>query len=206
MSSQRQHGAEPGGHPPETGASSETGATTLPEVVSSRTVYSGAVVSLRVDEVSTATGSVAREVVQHPGAVVMVALDDLDRVILVRQYRHAVGRELLEFPAGGLEPGEDPLEAARRELREEAGLVAEEWVPLGSFFSSPGFLHEELHAFLARKLTSTSRDLDDGEDIEVMWVGLRDLTRGTPSVSDAKTLATLLLLQRHLAPDEDLKA
>jgi len=174
-----------------------------PEILSSRTVYSGAVVSLRVDEVRVATGTVTREVVEHPGAVVMAALDERERVVLVRQFRHAVGRELLEFPAGGLEPGEDPGAAARRELREEAGLVADEWVSLGSFFSSPGFLHEELHAFLARGLVSTVQDLDVEEDIEVVWVRLEDLVRGVPAVTDAKTLATLLLLQRHLARDED---
>lgn len=182
------------------------GVDVRPIVLSSRMVYSGSVVSLRVDEVRAAKGTVTREVVEHAGAVVMVALDDLGRVALARQYRHAVGRDLLEFPAGGLEPGEDPLEAARRELREETGLVAEEWAFLGSFFSSPGFLHEELHAFLAKSLRSTDQDLDEDEEIEVTWVSLDDLARGTPPVSDAKTLAALVLLQRRLALDEHLES
>ena len=191
----RDGGAAPGRAPH---SAAPQGRSPLPEVLSSRMVYSGAVVSLRVDEVRAGTGSVTREVVEHSGAVVMVALDDEGRVVLARQFRHAVSMDLLEFPAGGLESGEDPLEAARRELREEAGLVADEWVFLGSFFSSPGFLHEELHAFLARGLTPAEQDLDEDEDIETVWVGLDDLMRGAPALSDAKTLATLLLLQRHL--------
>lgn len=205
MATQRDSDVEPGRGVFETTVPDRPGADAGPLVLSSRVVYSGAVVSLRVDEVRAAKGTVTREVVEHAGAVVMVALDDLDRVALARQYRHAVGRELLEFPAGGLEPGEDPEEAARRELKEETGLVAEEWTFLGSFFSSPGFLHEELHAFLARRLRSTDQDLDEDEEIEVTWASLDDLARGTPPVSDSKTLAALLLLQRRLASDEPLE-
>lgn len=199
MATQRDSDVEPGRGVFETTGLDRAGADAGPLVLSSRMVYSGAVVSLRVDEVQTAKGTVTREVVEHAGAVVMVALDDLGRVALARQYRHAVGKELLEFPAGGLEPGEDPWEAARRELKEETGLVAEEWAFLGSFFSSPGFLHEELHAFLARSLSLTDQELDEDEEIEVTWVSLDDLARGIPPLSDAKTLATLVLLQRWLA-------
>jgi hypothetical protein len=105
-----------------------TPAEPLPEVLGSRTVYEGRVVSLRVDEIALAHGrKVTREVVEHPGAVVIVALDDNDEVALVRQYRHAVKRYLLELPAGGLEPGEEPLVAAQRELREEVGVEAARW-------------------------------------------------------------------------------
>lgn len=169
------------------------------EVLSTRKVYSGAVIDLRVDEIRAATGTVRREVVEHPGAVVIAALDDAGRVALARQYRHAVGKDLLEFPAGGLEPNEQPLPAAQRELREEVGLEADTWIPLGSFFSSPGFLHEELHAFLATGLATTEQDLDDDEEIEVIWVDVGDLETGAVPVSDAKTLATLHLLRRHIS-------
>jgi 8-oxo-dGTP pyrophosphatase MutT (NUDIX family) len=170
-----------------------------PEVLSTRRVYSGAVVNLRVDEIRSRSGTVKREVVEHPGAVVIAAVDERGRVALARQYRHPVGDLLLELPAGGLEPGEDPEAAARRELREEVGLEAGEWHLLGSFFSSPGFLREELHAFLATRLTVTDRDLDDDEEIDVIWARVEDLDSGEIPLRDAKTLATLHLLLRHVA-------
>lgn len=167
----------------------------IPRVVSSRQVYSGKVVDLRVDEIALAHGGTAlREVVRHPGAVVVAALDAEEHVYLVRQYRHAIGKYLLELPAGGLEPDEEPLTAAQRELREEVGLVADEWVYLGSFYSTPGFVNERLHAFLARGLREVPRDLDDDEDIAVVRYHLPRLLEHPEEVPDAKTLATFLLL------------
>lgn len=169
----------------------------LPRVVSSRLVYEGKVVSLRVDEITLPWGSLAvREVVDHPGAVVIVALDDEDHVYLVRQYRHPIGRYLLELPAGGLEPDEAPLAAAKRELREEVGLEARDWRPLGSLFSSPGFANEVLHAFLARGLSSAQGQPDDDEDISVVRYPLTKLLEHPEECADAKTLAALLLLRR----------
>jgi 8-oxo-dGTP pyrophosphatase MutT (NUDIX family) len=171
----------------------------LPSVVDSRAIYTGKVVSLRVDEITLPHGGTAlREVVDHPGAVVVVALDEADHVYLARQYRHPIGRYLLELPAGTLEPNEKPLAAAMRELREEVGLVAQVWTPLGSFFSSPGFANERLHAFLARGLSRVPSEPDADEDIFVVrrpWAQLLDNLEETP---DAKTLATLLLAQRVL--------
>ncbi len=153
-------------------------------------------VSLRVDEIELPTGERAtREVVRHPGAVVVIALDSDDEVYLVRQYRHPIGRYLLELPAGGLEPGEEPLAAAKRELREEVGLEALEWTSLGSFFSSPGFVNEHLHAFLAEKLTRVPTDPDDDEDISVVRYPLAGLLEHLEDTPDAKTLATLCLLR-----------
>lgn len=167
----------------------------LPEVVRSRPVYDGQVVNLRVDEIMLASGATAnREVVEHAGAVAVIALDSNDRVYLVEQYRHAIGRTLLELPAGTLEPEEEPLHAAQRELREEVGLLGSEWSGLGSFFSTPGFSNEVLHVFLTRGLTETERDPDDDEEFNVIVVPLADLQSGTPHIIDAKSLAALNLL------------
>lgn len=170
-----------------------------PPVISSRTLYDGRVISLRVDEISLPGGRTAvRETVVHPGAVVIVAVDTEGQVLLVSQYRHAIRRWLLELPAGGLEPGEDPLEAAKRELREEVGAEAGRWTPLGSFFSSPGFADERLHAFLAEELSAVAIDPDDDEDIAVVRYPLGRLLACPEETPDAKTLAALLLLPEEV--------
>jgi ADP-ribose diphosphatase len=169
----------------------------FPELLSSRTVYEGKVVSLRVDEILLSDGrAVTREVVEHPGAVVVVAVDDEGRVPLVRQYRHAVKEYLLELPAGGLEPGELPQEAARRELREEVGVEAGTWRQLGYFFSSPGFANEKLHVFLAEDLRSAPAEPDDDEEIAVVRCRLSELYDRPELIQDAKSLAALLLLSK----------
>jgi ADP-ribose pyrophosphatase len=94
-------------------------------VLSTRRIYEGRVINLRVDDVRTSNGvDTLREIVEHPGAVAIVAVDDEDRILLVRQYRHAAGRVMIEIPAGTLEPGEDPLSCAARELDEETGYIA----------------------------------------------------------------------------------
>ena len=171
----------------------------LPSVVDSRTVYEGKVVSLRVDRISLPDGRTAtREVVEHPGAVVVAAVDAGGNIVLVSQYRHPLRDYLLELPAGGLEPEEDPAHAAKRELREEVGLEAKTWVHLGHFYSSPGFANERLEAFLATDLTEVGDDPDDDEDLEVVGLPLADLLHHPERIFDAKTLATLLLVQKHL--------
>jgi 8-oxo-dGTP pyrophosphatase MutT (NUDIX family) len=172
-----------------------------PRVIESRAVYTGKVVALRVDEITLPQGGTAlREVVDHPGAVVILAVDSEDHLYLVRQYRHPVGRYLLELPAGALEPDEEPLTAAKRELREEVGLEARTWTRLGSFFSSPGFVNEHLDAFLARDLVAVPAEPDDDEDIRVIRYPLKDLLGRLEDTPDAKTLATLLLAKRIIDP------
>ncbi len=168
----------------------------LPKVVGSRPIYRGRVVTMRVDEIMLSRGrKTSREVVDHPGAVVIVALDSDAQVYLVRQYRHAIGRMLLELPAGTMEPEEPPLETAKRELREEVGLVAKKWSCLGMFYSSPGFLNEMLHVFLAQDLTQQESDPDFDEDLTVVRMPLAELRHRLADVPDAKTLAALQLLQ-----------
>jgi ADP-ribose pyrophosphatase len=169
----------------------------LPDVLSSREVYQGKIVSLRVDEIALSEGrSATREVVEHPGAVVIIALDGEGEVALVRQYRHAIKRYLLELPAGGLEPGEEPLATAQRELREEVGLDAAIWTSLGYFFSSPGFANEILHVFLAEDLRPGHADPDEDEDLVVVRCKVGDLLEHPEQIQDAKSLAALLLLQK----------
>lgn len=136
------------------------------EVLDSEKVYEGRIISLRRDTVAMpGGGSSVREVVHHPGAVAVVALDDEDRIVLLRQYRHPVGRHLWELPAGLRdEDGEPPLETAKRELAEEVQLAAGRWSLLLSIYNSPGFADELVHVFLAEELSDADRP--DGFTVE----------------------------------------
>jgi ADP-ribose pyrophosphatase len=127
-------------------------------VLGSTRRFKGNVLSLRTDEVRMSDGSVAtREVVEHPGAVGVVALDDQDRVVLINQYRHPIRAYLDELPAGLLDiPGEPALDAARRELSEEAGIAASEWHVLVDLYTSPGMSNEAIRLFLARGLSDAA--------------------------------------------------
>src|SRR6185436_15410404 len=122
-------------------------------------IYRGKVMALRADEVVMPGGGTARrEIIEHPGAVAIAALDPDDRIMMIHQYRHALGRRLWELPAGLLDvAGEDPLDTARRELHEEAGLEAASWTHLTTAYSSPGISAELAHYFLARDLTEVGR-------------------------------------------------
>ena len=146
------------------------------EVLGSERVYSGGVISLRRDEVSMpGETSAHRDVVEHPGAVGVIALDDQDRVLLVRQYRHPVGRHLDEIPAGLLDvTGEPAVEAARRELGEEAGLGARTWHVLVDALTSPGMTDETIRIYLARDVHPVERDVQEHEEAEMTteWVPL----------------------------------
>jgi 8-oxo-dGDP phosphatase len=149
-------------------------------VVASEKLADGRIVRVRRDEVAMPDGQTAgREVIEHPGAVGVVAMDELDRVLLIRQYRHPVGRKLWEIPAGLRDvAGEAALETARRELLEEAGYKAADWQVLADFFSSPGITSERLRIFLARGLTlvpGPEREyVPDHEEaqLEVEWAPL----------------------------------
>jgi 8-oxo-dGTP pyrophosphatase MutT (NUDIX family) len=136
---------------------------------------------------------VEREVIEHPGAAVILPFDG-ERIWLVRQPREVVGEQaLLELPAGKLdEEGESPLELAQRELREEIGKSARTWRFLTSFYASPGFTNEEIHAFLATDLEDDSADADEAERIEVVWESVSRLDDVIRSCRDSKSLVTLL--------------
>lgn len=151
------------------------------EVLSSETVYEGRIIALRKDEVSMpGETSSQRDVVVHPGAVGVVALDEDNRVLLVNQYRHPVRARLDELPAGLLDkPGEPALEAIQRELAEEAGLAAGTWHVLVDAYSSPGMADEAIRVFLARDLHEVHQDVQEHEeaDMTTSWVPLEQAVR-----------------------------
>lgn len=136
------------------------------DTVSSQDIYLGKVIALRADEVAMPDGEVARrEVVEHYGAVAVVALGEGDEVVLIHQYRHPLGHRLWELPAGLLdEPGEAPVTAAARELAEEVGLAAGRWETLVDVAASPGFTDEVVRVFLARDLTTADREQPVGDE------------------------------------------
>lgn len=161
----------------------------------SERVFKGRIVNLRVDEVRLPTGATARrEVVEHRGAVALVAVLPGPSVILVRQWRHAIGGELLEIPAGTLDEGEDPLDCARRELAEETGYTAENIDPVASFWSAPGFLTERMHVFLATGLSAAAGEADKDEIIRTHVVPWDEAVAMCLDghIEDAKTIAGIL--------------
>jgi 8-oxo-dGTP pyrophosphatase MutT (NUDIX family) len=138
-----------------------------------------------------------REIVRHPGAVAIVAVDRVGNVTLVRQFREAAGKRLLELPAGTREPDEDPLATAKRELVEEAGLAGGDWRLAATFFSTPGFCDELVRIYIAEDVEETERAPQDDEEIEVVRVPAVELESMLSQIEDAKTLAGLLLYLRE---------
>ncbi len=172
----------------------------MPErTIATRQAFAGRLLKLRVDEVELDSGQRAmREVVEHPGAVAILAWDG-ERLAMVRQWRQAAGAELLEIPAGTLGPGEEPLAAAQRELGEECGLAAVHWERGPSFYTAPGFCTEVLTVFLASDLHPVDVAAPDDEVLERSWLSLPDalaaIDEGT--IRDAKSLVGLLWLARR---------
>ncbi|MEE9400576.1 MAG: NUDIX hydrolase [Dehalococcoidia bacterium] len=164
-------------------------------------IYQGRLVGLRVDTVELPSGrKTKREIVEHGGVAAIVAIDSENNVLLVRQYRKPVERVLLEIPAGGMEPGEDALVCARRELEEETGFSAERWEELGFFYTSPGFCTEQMHLYLATELRPAKNAADDDENIELVRVPLTSVPEliASGEVCDAKSIAGLLIALRRL--------
>jgi len=160
------------------------------------TVYKGRVVEFNLEEVRLPNGrTVQLEILRHPGASAVVPLLEDGRVVLIRQYRHAAGGMIYEIPAGRLDPGEAPLDCARRELAEEVGQAASQWEWLGAIWTTPGFTDEKIHFFLARHLTPVSQALEHDEVIEVVERPLEEaiamIRRG--EIEDGKTICALMM-------------
>ena len=141
-------------------------------------------------------GDTEREIVRHPGAVAVVAVDRKGSVALVQQPREPVRKRLLELPAGTREEDEEPLATAQREVEEEVGLRGGEWRLATTFFSTPGFCDERVWIFFAEGLEETDADPDDDEDIEIVRLPLDEIDARLDEIKDAKTLAGLLLYLR----------
>jgi ADP-ribose pyrophosphatase len=156
---------------------------------SAELVWEGRLLGLMVEQ----WGENEREIVEHPGAVAIVAVDGEGCLALVRQLREATRKRLLELPAGTAEPGEKPLETARRELQEECGLTGGEWRELAAFWTTPGFCRERMTLFLAENVEPGNANPDDDEDVELLHWPVAELEDRLAHIEDAKTLAGLLL-------------
>ena len=180
------------------------------QVEDSQTVFEGRIISVRKDRVSMPGGtSSQRDVIVHPGAVGAVALDEQDRVLLVNQYRHPVGRRLDELPAGLLDkPGEPALEAARRELVEEAGLAADTWHVLVDTLTSPGMTDEAIRIFLARDVRVVDRDVQEHEELDMTteWVDLGEAVRRVLAGEIENAMAAVGILAADRARADGFRA
>ena len=158
----------------------------------SRTVYDGKLFDVTLER----WGPNEREIVEHPGAVAIVAVDRDDNVVLVRQLREPARKELLELPAGTLDEDEQPEACARRELQEETGLTGGRWRALGRFWTTPGFCRELMHVFVAEGVEEGDAAQEDDEQIELVRIAVREAEARIGELEDAKTIAGLLLYLR----------
>lgn len=176
------------------------------EQIGSSRAFDGRMLHVRVDRVRLPSGRESvREVVEHPGSVVIVPVTGDDEVILIRQFRHAAGRTLLELPAGLIDPGEEILETARRELREETGYEAETLRHLTTVFMTPGYSDERASIVLAEGCTAVDHEPDPDEPIRIVTMPIAEIPAlvepGASAVEDAQGLIGLLWLLRLRAPD-----
>ena len=158
-------------------------------------IYNGKIINVRADRAELPNGKEAkREVVEHPGGVTIAALTDKNELMFVRQFRYPYGEVILEIPAGKLEYGEDPFEAGKRELREETGAVAQEYLNIGKFYPTPGYFGEIIHMYAAKGLTFTDLDPDEDEFLAVERIPLEkavDMVLNN-EIRDGKTQAAVL--------------
>ncbi len=164
-------------------------------MLDSKYAYQGRRINLRLDGIELPSGrKTTREIVEHSDCVAIVVVDEAENVILVRQHRSAAGEDLIEIPAGKVEPGESPLACAHRELREETGYLARKVEALGGFYASPGYSTEYLHLYLATELEPVPETPDADEIMDVVRIPLASIPEMIASgeIRDAKTLVGLL--------------
>lgn len=154
-----------------------------------------------VDEVATDPSGfeIHRSIVRHPGSAVIMAVDERERILLVKQFRLPAKRELWELPAGRIDPGETPLRAAKRELREETGYSAKKWIKMVTFWASPGYVDEKMNLFLASDLTPGQSHPMEDERINLRWFQKKEMQELVRSgkILDAKTLIGYFMWREH---------
>ena len=170
------------------------------KTISSRIIYDGQVIKLRVDTIETPDGrETTREIVERSDCVSIIAIDDEDNVLLVKQFRKAVEKELLEIPAGGIDPGEEPEDTVRREMQEETGYLPQKIEELHGFYSAPGYCSEYLYLFLVTDLVPSQLYAEDTEGITLVRVPVSQIADllSSGKICDGKSVAGLLAYQEY---------
>ena len=169
--------------------------------ISSRLVYDGKLLKVRSDTVRLPDGAAAeREYIEHPGAVAVIAVTDSGELVMERQFRYPLSRDMIELPAGKIEPGEDPLVTAKRELREETGYTAAEWAHVATINIAIAYSNERIEIYLAKRLTQEKAKLDDEEFLEVFTLPLATTLAWVREgrITDSKTVAGLFWAEKIL--------
>ena len=168
--------------------------------LSSEMKFDGKLIKVTYDIAEVNGKEAWREVVHHPGASAVVAIDEDNRIIMEKQFRYALNNYLLEIPAGKLDAGEDSLVCAKRELEEETGIIASEWISLGTIATSPGFCNEVIHLYVAKGLSKGEIHWDEDEYVEVERYTFDELLQRIreEKIKDSKTLSALLLAMPYL--------
>ena len=168
--------------------------------LSSEMKFDGKLIKVTYDIADVNGKEAWREVVHHPGASAVVAIDEDNRIIMEKQFRYALNDYLLEIPAGKLDAGEDPLVCAKRELEEETGIIASEWIGLGTIATSPGFCNEVIHLYVAKGLSKGEIHWDEDEYVEVERYTFDELLQRIKEerIKDGKTLSALLLAMPYI--------
>ena len=168
--------------------------------LSSEMKFDGKLIKVTYDVAEVNGKEAWREVVHHPGASAVIAIDEDNRIIMEKQFRYALNDYLLEIPAGKLDAGEDPLVCAKRELEEETGIVASEWISLGTIATSPGFCNEVIHLYVAKGLSKGKIHWDEDEYVEVERYTFDELLQRIKEekIKDSKSLSALLLAMPYL--------
>ena len=172
-------------------------------------IYKGKILNLRRDIVEAVNGNTAeREIIEHDGGVTVAAITDENKMVMVRQFRNAPGRVILEAPAGKREKGEEPIETVARELKEETGYTASEIIFLTKFYSSIGYSEEMIYLYLCRGLTPGETDFDDNESLDIIEYDLNELFDMVVSgeIEDAKTIIAILMSKIYMGSGKSRNA